>query len=105
MNNNNARRLVRLPALPGSATGSAPSSPCRCGCTTLVRRSYAPGHDGWLCGAVLRVLKGVTPVSWFVEVDKGAGTEHAVAVVRELKSRNLPHIDWSLYPVVDEKVG
>lgn len=102
MNTNNAtRRLVRLPSMTRGA--DAASSFCRCGCRSVVPRSYRPGHDGWLCGAVLRVLKGQLTVAWFAEVDLGSGTRHADAIIRELRDRSLPHIDWSLYPVDDVK--
>ena len=91
--------LPKLPALRGSAT-SAPS-PCRCGCGTLVPRSYAPGHDATLAAWVKRVLVGQVTVAWVTEQHAGLGA----AVARELRARSLPHVKWDAFPAADVKVG
>lgn len=57
-----ATGLPPMPALP-KARKNRPEKPCECGCGTTTKSKFAPGHDSYLKGWVLRVERGVVKIA------------------------------------------
>ncbi len=76
--------LPTLPALPKlpklKRTPKAATTPCGCGCGTLVARTFAPGHDSRLHAWVIRVERGLVAV---------APEPHTSAVVEAVEARRV----------------
>ena len=70
---------LRLPPLPRAGKKQKPQVECMCGCGELTRSKYAPGHDSYLRGWVLRVERGYVKISEVPE-------QHQAAVKREMKA-------------------
>lgn len=74
-------KLVRLPALPGSARGNKPLVNCECGCKGLTQRRFVPGHDARLGGWVKRVERGIVTIEW---IHENASYGEAAAVAKAM---------------------
>ncbi len=67
--------LPPLPKLPSKAKGSKPAKPCHCGCGTLTKGTWAPGHDGYVHGWAVRVVRNVVTEAQVPEVCRPAVRE------------------------------
>lgn len=52
-------RLPKLPKLPTAARKPKPQVECACGCGSMTKGTWFPGHDATHNGLVLRIVRGV----------------------------------------------
>lgn len=75
-----ANGRIRLPPLPRAGKKQKPQKPCECGCGEMTRSRFAPGHDSYLRGWVLRVEREIVKIGEVPE-------QHQAAVRKALKER------------------
>jgi len=79
--------LKQLPPLPKlKAARMRPTRDCECGCGEKTKARFAPGHDSWQRGLMMRLERGMLDRAW-MEENLGAGQIAAIdAKVKEAKA-------------------